>query len=260
MKYRPALFNTPMVYAIEEGRKNTTRRLVRLPGKDWEILAAEKRPGADATGTWELTIHGTIGGLTKDFIIHEDAPCLPGDILWVRETWTEDGQNFYYRADFESDWLDPCETLSGGYPIYCSYHPGCEGCMREKQRINWRPSIHMPKEAARIFLQVTGIRLERLQDIDENGVCDEGAESIISACEHMDYSVIPPEPCFNVHPCKNCIINYSYPELFGKMVWDKTIKPADLPRHGWAANPWVWVIEFERIPKPDDWNKRSEQK
>lgn len=226
MSIKPILFNTDMVNAILEGRKTQTRRIIKpvSMGLQYENGMPARVP-----------------------------PYETGDVLWVRETWTVDGRNYYYRTDFESDWLDPCETLSGGYPVYCSHHPGCEGCMREKQRIHWRPSIHMPKEAARIFLRVTGIRAVRLQDMDEGDVCDEGAERIISACEHMDYGIMPPEPCFNVNPCKDCIINHSYPELFGKMVWDKTIKPADLLRFGWAANPWVWVIKFTKAEKPEGW-------
>lgn len=173
----------------------------------------------------------------KQFLTEDDLkicgkPYDPGDILWVRETWKQyttgtagagliDG--YLYKAD------DPQDT---------------SGMMVEG---HWHPSIHMPKAAARIFLRVTGVRVERLQDIDEDGVCNEGAERIISGCEHMDYSCVPPEPCFNVNPCKDCIINHGYPELFGKMVWDRTIKLADLPRYGWNANPWVWVIEFQRV-------------
>lgn len=87
--------------------------------------------------------------------------------------------------------------------------------MRGPQRIRWRPSIHMPKEAARLFLRVTDVRTERLQDIDDSGVVAEGLEI---GCYFDD-------------------------------LWNRTIKPAVRTAYGWDANPWVWVIEFERISK-----------
>ena len=253
MKYKPILFNTEMVQAILDGRKTQTRRIVRLPD-GIDPTRAEPSPDYEETlDVWDF-MHGTnANGIFIDCFCPVKSPCAVGDILWVRETWTKEMRNYYYRADFESDWLDPCETLSGGYPASCVYHPGCEGCDRQMHRIYWHPSIHMPKEAARIFLKVTDVHPERLQDIDEDDVCREGAEGLILACEHMDYSFTPPEPCFNANPCHDCIINYGYPELFGKMVWNETIKPADLQRFGWDANPWVWVIEFERIDIPMGW-------
>lgn len=238
MTYRPMLFDTPMVCAIEDGTKTQTRRLVQLPkNKDWELL--DVRPNPDLPGRfWQAEINGTLTDVKKRFTLVVKAPCVPGDVLWVRETWKQATTGtagpglidlFLYKAD------EPQDTT---------------GMMVEGR---WHPAIHMPKKAARLFLRVVGVRAERLQDMDEDDVCDEGADRIISACEHMDYGVMPPEPCFNVNPCKDCIINHSYPELFGKMIWNKTIKPADLHRFGWAANPWVWVIEFERIEKTEGW-------
>lgn len=159
------------------------------------------------------------------------SPINSGDTLWVRETWMEE-----YEYDGLSD-----RTMY----IYKASDPERKGC--------WHPSIHMPREAARIFLRVTDVRLELLQDITEDDVCAEGAEKIITRCLYMDYSVNPPEPCYNVRPCKNCIRDRGYPELFGEMIWNPTIKKADLPRYGWEANPWVWVITFERIKKPEGW-------
>lgn len=108
-------------------------------------------------------------------------PYHPGDILWVRETWNGDWCDHYiYKADGGS-------AKAAGYAA----------------EPKWRPSIHMPREAARLFLRVTDVRVERLQDI-------------------------------------NLIA-----------VWDRTIKPADLHLYGWDANPWIQVIEFERISKDE---------
>ena len=90
-------------------------------------------------------------------------------------------------------------------------------------------------------------------DSDFVGAAEHPGQHIDAFREDNDALGMPPEPCFNVNPCKDCIINHSYPELFGKMVWDKTIKHADLPRYGWDANPWVWVFEFERTEKPEGW-------
>ena len=221
MTIKPILFNTEMVRAILEGRKSCTRRIVKpqqligmLPdkcknGAPEEFLKEKKlmfKPYCDMTGI-EL-----INTAYK-------APYQPGDILYVRETWTEECGKYYYRADYDSDYLDPCETLFGGYPASCRNHPGCDGCMATSTRIHWRPSIHMPKEAARIWLKVTDVRVERLQDMT-----DDDAEA---------------EGCFD----------YTSTALGFPDVWDSTIKKSDLDRYGWNASPWVWVIEFERCEK-----------
>ena len=220
MAIKPILFNTEMVKAILDGRKTQTRRVIK--DKYFNPLISDHK--------WR-------------------SPVDPGDILWVRETWNVNNLREKDPGEFEVGFIYAAsEAPPNGFrwvktseENYKKYEDGMSWHFS-----GWRPSIHMPKEAARIFLQVKGVHAERLQDIDEDGVCDEGAERIISSCEHMDYGVMPPEPCFNVNPCKDCIINHSYPELFGKMVWDKTIKHADLPRYGWDANPLVWVFEFER--------------
>ena len=163
-------------------------------------------------------------------------PYMKGDILYVREAWKQAVtgtaghgliDTYLYRADGEE--------VPKGYEA------------EEK----WRPSIFMPKRAARIWLRVKDVRAERLQDITEDDVCSEGAERIINRCQHMDYSVTPPEPCYNTVPCLCCIMDYSYPELFGRMVWNPTISKKDADRYDWYANPWVWRIEFERIEKTE---------
>ena len=128
-------------------------------------------------------------------------PYHPGDILWVRETWNGDWCDHYiYKADGGS-------AKAAGYAA----------------EPKWRPSIHMPREAARLFLRVTDVRVERLQDIN------------------LD----PPGP-------KNQVVREGLRYLSDFIaVWDRTIKPADLHLYGWEANPWVWVIEFERISKDE---------
>ena len=213
----PILFNTEMVRAILDGLKTCTRRICKDANEytvpDMEFYNADKRTYAvhnfaDKKHTEQLSI------------AERTCPICPGDVLYIRETWTEECGKYYYRADYDSDYLDPCETLSGGYPASCRNHPGCDGCMETSTRIHWHPSIHMPKEAARIWLKVTDVRVERLQDMT-----DDDAEA---------------EGCFD----------YTSTALGFPDVWDSTIKKSDLDRYGWDANPYVWVISFERCEKP----------
>lgn len=214
MAIKPILFNTEMVRAILDGRKDATRRIVKgfIPDDAvWGYTAFTPKGYISCRGTFA-------DGYGEKFF---KLPCEPGDILYVRETWTEECGKYYYRADYDSDYLDPCETLSGGYPASCRNHPGCDGCMATSTRIHWHPSIHMPKEAARIWLKVTDVRVERLQDMT-----DDDAEA---------------EGCFD----------YTSTALGFPDVWDSTIKKSDLDRYGWDASPWVWVIEFERCEKPE---------
>lgn len=160
MAIKPILFNTEMVRAILDGRKTCTRRICKDANEyivpDMEFYNADKRTYAvhnfaDKKHTEQLSI------------AERTCPICPGDVLYIRETWTEECGKYYYRADYDSDYLDPCETLSGGYPESCRNHPGCDGCMATSTRIHWHPSIRMPKEAARIWLKVTDVRVERLQ-------------------------------------------------------------------------------------------------
>lgn len=182
---KPILFNTEMVRAILDGRKTCTRRLVKFLNK--------RNPN------WS--------GYVKDGLIlyngnnqpcNKSSPYKPDDILYVRETWCEydadhviDGQKYAYRAD---------ATLAS------------EEARRELG-YKWKPSIHMPKEAARIFLRVTDVRVERLQDCGNMQAKDEGL---------------------------NCCAQFI-------RVWNTTVKKSDLELYGWQANPWVWVIEFEKV-------------
>lgn len=217
---KPILFNTEMVKAILDGRKTVTRRLIKeipLQAPYFEDYDG-KAMASDGFGDWHPAEHF--------------CRIQPGEILYVRETWKH----------YTTGTAGP--GLIDGY-LYKADEPQDTSGMLVEGR--WRPSLHMPKDAARIFLRVTDVRAERLQDMTEDDVVAEGAEPLITGCEHMDFSVVPPEPCYNTYErCKDCIINYGYPELFGNKVWNHTIKPADIGRYGWDANPWVWVISFER--------------
>ncbi len=142
----------------------------------------------------------------------------PGDILYVRKTWA-----------MVSDWVnvDPEVGIPDGY-IYCAnWGEGTE-------YPRWRPSIHMPKEAARLFLRVKNVRVERLRDITIEDAIKEGCSSVfVGTGENMGDGWI-------TTPCDEFAA-----------IWDSSIEKADLPRYGWNASPWVWVIEFEQISKED---------
>lgn len=213
MAERPILFNAEMVKAIIDGRKTQTRRLLR-------------------------NIHAYS---IKTDLPANKPPCKPGDILWVREKWQhvynfDDGDQliegtgrYVYYADNPMPfdyWVDPDTG-------------------EHKEQMPWKPSIHMPKEAARIFLRVKEVRVERLQDITVLDAISEGCGGTI--CDHS-----------NAHPtlgCTDCL-NTGWlepPDAEFAQLWDTTIKPADHERYGWEANPWVWVITFERCDKPKGW-------
>lgn len=225
-RIKPILFNTEMVRAILAGRKTVTRR---LPSKRIEDKWYEYDEYVSAVMPHDVPC---VRYNEKAFY-EQYPPYQIGDILYVRETWAK----------------IPSASSNGGFAY--KYKASKEGDYWNKVKgFTWHPSIHMPKEAARIWLKVTDVRVERLQDMTEDDVCYEGAENLIYSCEHIDYSVVPPEPCFNTcNACKDCIIDHSYQELFGRQIWDSTIKKNDLDRYGWDANPWVWVIEFERIER-----------
>ena len=241
-RIKPILFNTEMVRAIRAGRKTVTRRVIKPRNA---IRAKKEGYKQGGYGLWidPSTDNGDKQGHIKDYSISDMwstwnwyidryAPYHIGDFLYVRETWCR-GTDIWN-----------CEKTSPEYFYKEEFRDA------SAKDIKWKPSIHMPKEAARIWLIVTDVRVERLQDMTEDDVVDEGAEKLIYSCEHIDYTVVPPEPCFNTcNACKDCIIDQSYQEQFGKMVWNSTINKKDIDSYGWDANPWVWVIEFERIER-----------
>lgn len=135
-------------------------------------------------------------------------PYQPGDILYVRETWKKAPNGYYYHEDWQRD--DIADVTK------------------------WKPSIHMPKEAARIWLKVTDVRVERLQDITVDGCHREGI--------NIETSAVTDGETLNR--------NHDFSLEKFETLWDSTVKKSDIDRHGWDANPWVWVIEFERCEKP----------
>lgn len=219
MPIKPILFNTEMVRAILDVQKSCTRRIVKgfIPNKAvWGYTAFTPKGCISCRGTFA-------DGYGEKFF---KLPCKPGDILYVRETWCALPVN-------EAGHMR-------GHSVY--YYKADRDLRPEGWRGNWHPSIHMPKEAARIWLKVTDVRVERLQDITYNGALREGSEGI--RCDHV---------ALGVHGCTDCM-NTGWiepPQVEFMQIWNSTIKKSDLDRYGWNANPWVWVIEFERCDKPE---------
>ena len=214
MAIKSILSNTEMVRAILDGRKSCTRRLVK-PQPD------EKHtyPLGFVTDSTEKKDVGCFGFSINEYggsIQYAKPQYQPGDILYVRETWKKAPNGYYYYEDWQRN--DIADVTK------------------------WKPSIHMPKEAARIWLRVTDVRVERLQEITEEQACMEGTDPWDEAC----YENNGWHPTFS-DPDSGGVPNMI--EGFHKL-WNSTIKKSDLDRYGWNASPWVWVIEFERCEKP----------
>ena len=232
MEIKPILFNTEMVRAILDGRKTCTRRIVKDGIPDdamWGYTAFTPKGYISCRGVYA---DGYGEGFYK-------LPYQPGDILYVRETWER-----FECWNCEGDERGNCPKE----PKKSVLNKTC-GCYmyRATDEISgdakWHPSIHMPKEAARIWLKVTDVRVERLRDIDEDGALREGAQGI--RCDHV---------ALGEHGCTDCMnTGWIEPPQVGFMqIWDSTIKKSDIDRYGWDANPYVFVIEFVKIDKPEE--------
>lgn len=232
MQIKPILFNTEMVRAILECRKTQTRRIVK---QKYGNTVFEMH--TDKYGTRLIEIEEDVEGITYGEredgttwrrirpYIEPKPPYIRGDILWVRETWRTEtvwqGSYIGYEIAYKA----------GGKETFAGFPP-----MLPNEKGIWHPSIHMPKGAARIFLRVTDVRAEQLQRITKEDALAEGADEIESWGGRGDL----------IKLTDYTISNYA-------KIWDKTVRKADLPRYGWDANPWVWVIEFERVEKPEEW-------
>lgn len=239
MAIKPILFNTEMVRANLEGRKSCTRRIVKgfIPNDaKWGYTAFTPKGCISCRGTFA-------DGYGEKFF---KLPCEPRDILYVRETW-----QYLYELDGNEQIIEGTGKYYYAATDTIPFDTYVDASGVTHERVPWRPSIHMPKEAARIWLKVTDMRAERLQEIDEDGVWDEGFRfkppclTRVSADGHT---------CDLDGPCRSSIkyCDMTMGELFGRELWNSTIKKSDLDRYGWDANPWVWVIEFERCEKPEN--------
>jgi len=208
-KEYPILFSAPMVRSILAGTKTHTRRVVKGMALEW--LGPE--------------------GFTPEFVAHrENGMCpygQPGERLWVRETWAGSLANVVASAD-------PREVgTQRGMVAYRATYAG-DGCPFGK----WRPSIHMPRWASRITLEITGVRVERLQEISQADVIAEGC--------------VTPESAAVLAQCRNAL---AAPDVIGvdgkvhqdarhayRALWESINGPGS-----WDANPWVWVVAFRRL-------------
>ena len=200
MEIKPILFNTEMVRAILDGRKSCTRRICKDANEytvpDMDFYNADRRTYA---------VHNFVDKEHMEQLSTAERTCpiCTGDILYVRETWKKAPNGYYYYEDWQRN--DIADVTK------------------------WKPSIYMPKEAARIWLRVTDVRVERLQEITAESALTEGADKYIHA---------------------NGTLNEDQTITSFIGIWNSTIKESDLDRYGWDANPYVWVISFERCAKP----------
>lgn len=235
---KPILFNTEMVKAILEGRKTVTRRIIKKAENDWNFLELTNNAAitkVNAAGEeYPFDVDGLWATFECDYDPHYPmvkSPYEVSDVLYVRET-------FRKFCAIEKRWLN-------GESFICDEHFGFqykagEGIKYDDYFIpfedefntveytfdgKWKPSIHMPKETARIFLRVADVRVERLNNANYFDCLAEGIP-------YRQYE-------------KDIIHDF-------QVLWDSTIKPSDISKYGWDANPYVWVIEFERCDKQEE--------
>ncbi|UBT78758.1 hypothetical protein LCH33_002121 [Pseudomonas amygdali] len=213
IKERPILFSAPMVRAILSGQKTVTRRVMKLQpvlnGHFWESYGAGW--GTGITSVPVMPGHSLSSNCPYGRI---------GDHLWVREAW---------QADAQVNDVAPRE-LSHGEPIRypaddASRQTGCSMITPGKTR----PSIHMPRWVSRILLEITDVRVERLQDISEDQAKAEGVRLYTDHAELGDWWHVEGIETYSADPRKSF-----------ELLW--TSVGGD-----WNANPWVWVVEFERV-------------
>jgi len=196
MKERPILFKGPLVRAILSGQKTVTRRLLKMPHGFWETSA-----------TGELVP------------IPANCPYgQPGDRLWVRETFGLQVRHYGGGA--------------GEHIVYRATNPDaiyCKSAEGQEYPVKWKPSIHMPRHSSRILLEITDVRVERLQDITEEQARAEGITD--GGCNNCGNH----EPCGCDCPTPSAVDSFYY-------LWNG-INGAG----AWEANPWVWVVEFKRV-------------
>lgn len=229
MKERPILFSGAMVRAILEGRKTVTRRPIK-PAP----IGIPAPPPAIAGGSWTWKGQPLLG--RKAEMLSQCPYGRPGDRLWVRESWWQAGDwQATYPEDDTGAWFGSKRIVylaDGAPPNEPNRHypsglrNGAYSAAEPNKIWRHRPSIHMPRWASRILLEITAVRVERLQDISEEQAIAEGV--------HFDkrrwFATDEGGPAF------------TWPQHAFEHLW-RSINGAD----SWDANPWVWVVEFKQV-------------
>lgn len=260
---------------LQDGRKTVTRRVIKVPPYYPHFYKLRDNTDGAITSIMNRLYAGFYNDEQIFFIdgekhvdaVYYEAPYQPGDILYVRETW----------GCYERNWWE------AGYFLHKADYPDGVNTYEFDGHIcdlpKWRPSIYMPQEAARIWLKVKDVRVERLQDITEQQAINEGISRLydeLSDAEYEDWTkrtgIYPKAKADwgyknylwhgNFGTCgtgnwksDNWDYQYSsYDNAVGSFssLWNSTLKKSDLDRYGWYANPWVWVMEFERCEKPEN--------
>lgn len=210
MKERGMIFNAEMVRAILDGRKTQTRRIVKLQPDEDGLAKVTNGPWVD---TSERNYRCPFGDV--------------GDRIWVRETFQ--GPLFDYEQ--MEAYLEDSSRFEK--PEFCQY--AADGGHRpeyqdadDNLRHGWRPSIHMPRWASRILLEITEVRVERLNSIHDVDAMREGIQNL-TTCSHANFGIPG-------------VVNAQHPVRAFQLLWE-SIYGAD----SWKFNPWVWVIEFKRV-------------
>ena len=248
MAIKPMLFNTEMVRAILDGRKSCTRRICKDANEyavpDMDFYNADRR-------TYAVHNYADKEHIEQLSTAERTCPICPGDILYVRETWQ------CWRAHRYEATAD-IRFRAGGDDVRLQFANGNTDSINRldydtfvhkwfSHNGEWKPSLFMPKEAARIWLKVTDVRVERLQEMKPVDVIKEGAYPDCWDCLNT-YGESGSQCCYGTEEqCSQC----DEVMMEGEKLWNSTIKKSDLDRYGWDANPWVWVIEFERCEKPE---------
>lgn len=231
MSIKPILFNTEMVRAILDGRKTCTRRVIK-PQSQSRLCYTYAGSHKGCIGKWTYPNRGAHEFWGEEYKLPENIkdeelskqwnpPYHTDDILYVRETWKKAPNGYYYYEDWQRN--DIADVTK------------------------WKPSIHMPKEAARIWLKVMDVRVKRLQEMKPVDVIKEGAYPDCWDCLNT-YGESGSQCCYGTEEeCSQC----DEVMMEWEKLWNSTIKKSDIDRYGWSANPYVFVIEFERCEKPE---------
>ncbi len=256
MKTIPILFSTEMVQALLDGRKTQTRRVVKTRFSNTDLVMRDNKHGKrlielqndvpepvrkeNPDGTFSTTHH------VKTFSEVKSPYGQPGDVLWVRETWAEtvnvnSMQEWPGRPHIETERRDfPDDAVWSAYIWRADGEWNwCDDDGFDTEKSCWKPSIHMPKAAARLFLKITDVRVERLQDISGADAVAEGVKMTwisdgIEECKYKNY------------------INDGRGSLSDASESYKTLWQRINGTESWDANPWVWVVTFEKTEKPEN--------